>query len=113
MTIFYSYVFKVETRLENPTRHYMLQSQKRQVRQFLSSSDIEHETNDGSSNKVLMHSVPGRTTNLLAPPPPIYPPLTASAPAENYSTHFKDQTSNLSGTLDQGNIIVFDNSYIS
>ena len=85
----------------------MLQSQKRQVRQFLSSSDVENDATDSSRNEVSVRNDPSTTTmnNLLAPPPPTYLPLTASAPEENYSTQF-----NLRDTLEQG-IITFETTY--
>ena len=113
---------KVETRLENPTRLYMLQSQKRKVRQFLSSGDIEaplkteeersecnnvHET---ASNKETINGITSRTpttSGLLAVPPTVYPMLTASAPAKNCSTYSKYDSNNSGEILDQGNLLIF------
>ena len=113
---------KVETRLENPTRLYMLQSQKRKVRQFLASGDVEaplkteeersecnnvHET---VSKKETINGITNRTptaSGLLAVPPTVYPMLTASAPAKNYSTCSKYDSNNSGENLDQGNLFSF------
>ena len=109
---------KVETRLENPTRLYMLQSQKRKVRQFLSSGDVEaplkteednnvHET---ASTKETINGITNctpTTSGLLAVPPTVYPMLTASAPAKNYSTCSKYDSNNSGEMLDQGNLLLF------
>ena len=109
---------KVETRLENPTRLYMLQSQKRKVRQFLSSGDAEapltteeersecnnvHETASKKETINGITSCTPTTSSLLAVPPTVYPMLTASAPAKNYSTYAKYNSNHSGEILDQGN----------
>ena len=113
---------KVETRLENPTRLYMLQSQKRKVRQFLSSGDIEsplkteeeisecNNVHESASNKETINGITSRTpttSGLLAVPPTVYPMLTASAPAKNCSTYSTYDSNNSGEILDQGNLLIF------
>ena len=88
----------------------MLQSQKRQVRQFLSSTDIDSgqpnydmiNNNNNRTSSSLPHH-PGITeNNLLAPPILEYPSLTASAPAENSALLSKDNPPATREAVDQG-----------
>ena len=110
---------KVETRLENPTRLYMLQSQKRKVRKFLSSGapltteeerseyNNVHETASKKETINGITSCTPTTSSLLAVPPTVYPMLTASAPAKNYSTYSKYDSNHSGEILDQGNFFSF------
>ena len=82
----------------------MLQSQKRQVKQFLSSGEIDNEPFCGINNRVPMNHYPVITDNALAPPALDYNTLTASAPAEHYSTCSKENQLNSGGTVDKGRI---------
>ena len=111
-------LFKVETRLENPTRLYMLQSQKRQVKQFLSSGEIEceHNNNCGNYNKMTgmddnhdhgICSLQPAKSNLLAPPTLNYPSLTSSAPAKNCPIRSNDNSLNSGDAIDQGEIYYY------
>ena len=111
-------LFKVETRLENPTRLYMLQSQKRQVKQFLSSGEIEYEHNNicGNYNKMTgmddnhhhgICSLQPTKSNLLAPPTLNYPSLTSSAPAKNCPMRSNDNSLNSRDVIDQGEIYYY------
>ena len=82
----------------------MLQSQKRQVRQFLSSGEIDNEPLCGINNKVSMKHCPGTSKNALAPPSFDYNALTASAPADQYSTCSKENHLTSGGIVDRGMI---------
>ena len=82
----------------------MLQSQKRQVRQFLSSGEIDNEPHCGINNRVSMKLCPGTRGNALAPPSLDYNALTASAPAEQYSTCSKENHLTSGGIVDTGRI---------
>ena len=82
----------------------MLQSQKRQVKQFLSSGEIDNEPYFGINNRVPMNHYPGTSENALAPPALDYNTLTASAPAEHYSTCSKENSHNSGGNVDKGRI---------
>jgi hypothetical protein len=74
------------------------------VRQFLSSGEIDNEPYCGINNKVSMNHNPGITDNALAPPVLDYDALTASAPAEHYSTCSKENPLTSCGTVDKGRI---------
>ena len=85
----------------------MLQSQKRQVRQFLSSEEVDNGTADcgiNNDNMISMnqHHNSRMSGNLLAPPTLNYSALTNSAPAENYALYSKQNASHYEGAIDQG-----------
>ena len=85
----------------------MLQSQKRQVREFLSSGEIDNEPYYGLNNRVPFNHHPDMTKNALAPPALDYNMLTASAPAERHSTYSEENPINSEGTVDKGRISSF------
>ena len=110
-----NFFLQVATRLENPTRLYMLESQKRQVRQFLSSEELDNNeatdcrgnNNDNtiSMNPQNHHHYQRLSDNLLAPPTLNYSALTNSAPAENYESLSKQNIAQYAGTIDCGKLI--------
>ena len=70
--------FKIETRLENPTKYHVLESQKRQVAEYLSVSDNASgggggggggggvpQDNGGGTRRVIRGSVLGGTQWIL------------------------------------------------
>ena len=110
---------QVATRLENPTRLYMLESQKRQVRQFLSSEEIDNNGttdcrgNNNDNNVSINPQINNHqriSDNLLAPPTLNHSALTNSAPAENYVSYSKQNFPRYEGTIQQGmrTLLVFD-----
>ena len=87
----------------------MLQSQKRQVRQFLSSEEVDNGVSDcgvSNDNTISMnqHHNSRMSGNLLAPPTLNYSALTNSAPAENYALYSKQNFSHYAGAIDQGTL---------
>ena len=110
---------QVATRLENPTRLYMLESQKRQVRQFLSSEEIDNNGttdcrgNNNDNNVSINPQINNRqriSDNLLAPPTLNHSALTNSAPAENYVSYSKQNFPHYEGTIQQGKrtVLIFE-----
>jgi len=60
-------VFKVETRLENPTKYHVLQSQRRQVVEYLQEGEVEQASSSGEVHRRIQRQGPPVSPGDLPP----------------------------------------------